>query len=84
LTPRHGACIVLDMSNYIATAQVTDKLAISIELFDSGFYGVISHYSDGTSPIWDGKVYLTSAEARKAANRLWLYIRNAEKAKVAA
>jgi len=44
-------------------------IAIEVVLGENGFYGVISN------GMTDGKVYLTEAEARAAANRVWKHIR---------
>jgi hypothetical protein len=45
-------------------------IPIEIVLGENGFYGIISN------GMTDGKVYLTEAEARAAANRLWKHIRS--------
>jgi hypothetical protein len=57
----------------IATATVNNgrgkEIAIEVVLGANGFYGIISN------GMTDGKVYLTEAEARAAANRIWKHIR---------
>ena len=57
----------------IATATATNfagtPILIEVVLGENGLYGIISN------GITDGKVYLTEAEARAAANRTWKRIR---------
>ena len=45
-------------------------IAIEVVLGENGFYGIISN------GMTDGKVYITEASARAAANRIWKHIRS--------
>jgi hypothetical protein len=70
--------IVKPMSSHqiIQTAEIVSKgktIAIEVALTEDADFVVIEN------GLWNGKSYLTQAEARAYANRVWTHIRNAER-----